>query len=50
VIVGAAAREYMTFLPDCIYHEKQQNFKRMQILIEVLKHSDLSVEKRKEFY
>ncbi|CRK82088.1 alpha/beta fold hydrolase [Neobacillus massiliamazoniensis] len=48
VIVGAAAREYMTFSPDCIYHPEHPQFGKMQELIEALKRSDLSKEKRKE--
>ncbi|MFD1738625.1 alpha/beta fold hydrolase [Bacillus salitolerans] len=48
VIVGAAAREYMTFSKDCIYNPKHSKFNRMQELIETLKCSDLSSKKRKE--
>ena len=48
VIVGAAAREYMTFSKDCIYNPEHSQFTRMQELIETLKRSDISSEKRKE--
>jgi proline iminopeptidase len=48
VIVGAAAREYMTFSEDCIYNSAHPDFNRMQELIETLKQSDLPMEKRKE--
>ncbi|MCR8851044.1 alpha/beta hydrolase [Rossellomorea sp. SC111] len=48
VIVGAAAREYMTFSKDCIYNEAHHDFGRMQELIEALKQSGLSLDKRKE--
>lgn len=48
VIVGAAAREYMTFSPDCIYNKEHRNYRRMQDLIEVLKRSDLPIDTRKE--
>ncbi|WP_406686633.1 alpha/beta fold hydrolase [Rossellomorea vietnamensis] len=47
VIVGGAAREYMTFSEDCIYNEVHPDFSRMQDLIEALKQSDLSLEERK---
>lgn len=43
VLVGAAAREYMTFSPDCIYNDKHPAFKKMQDLIEKLKRSDLTI-------
>lgn len=48
VIVGAAAREYMTFSKDCIYNPKHAQFTRMQELTEALKSSNLSSEKREE--
>lgn len=48
VIVGAAAREYMTFSKDCIYNPKHSQFTRMQELNETLKRSGISSEKRKE--
>ncbi|WP_052400904.1 alpha/beta fold hydrolase [Oceanobacillus jeddahense] len=48
VIVGAAAREYMTFSKDCIYHPEHPYFNKMQELIESLKHPDLTSEKRKK--
>lgn len=42
VIVGAAAREYMTFSRECIYNEQHPQFARMQELMEILKSPDLS--------
>jgi proline iminopeptidase len=48
VIVGAAAREYTTFSPDCIYNKNHPKYNRMQELMEDLKQSDLSFEKRNE--
>ncbi|MYL72423.1 alpha/beta fold hydrolase [Halobacillus litoralis] len=45
VIVGAAAREYMTFSKECIYNSEHPKFHIMQKLIEALKHSDLPPEK-----
>ncbi|WP_102029518.1 alpha/beta fold hydrolase [Salirhabdus sp. Marseille-P4669] len=46
VIVGAAAREYMTFSEDCIYNPKHPQFNRMQELMEMLKRSDIPIEER----
>jgi proline iminopeptidase len=48
VIVGGAAREYMTFSEDCIYNEAHSDYERMQELIEALKQPDLPSEERKE--
>ncbi|QKE76194.1 alpha/beta fold hydrolase (plasmid) [Arthrobacter citreus] len=48
IIVGAAAREYMTFSPHCIYNREHPHYARMQELNEMLKRSDLTVETRKE--
>lgn len=48
VIVGASAREYMTFSTDCIFNPEHPKFNRMQELIETLNRSDLSIEKRNE--
>lgn len=48
VIVGATAREYMTFSDDCIYNKNHPQFHHMQSLIEKLQSSDLSVERRNE--
>lgn len=48
VIVGAAAREYTTFSTDCIYNRNHPKYIRMQELMEALKQSDLSTEKRYE--
>ena len=48
VIVGAAAREYMTFSKDSIYHSEHPEFNRMQEFNEALKRSDLPVEERDE--
>lgn len=46
VIVGAAAREYMTFSDNCIYNPKHPQFQSMQDLIESLKQPDLSSEEK----
>jgi proline iminopeptidase len=48
VVVGAAAREYTTFSPECIYNKNHPNYIRMQELIEALKRPDLSSETRIE--
>jgi proline iminopeptidase len=47
IIVGAAARDYMTFSPECIYNEEHPNFNKMQKLIEELKRSDTSLQTKK---
>lgn len=41
VIVGAAAREYMTFSSNCIYNSRHPQFTRMQELMESIKQPDL---------
>ncbi|WP_341200979.1 alpha/beta hydrolase [Planomicrobium okeanokoites] len=46
VIVGAAAREYMTFSNDCIYNEQHPQFEKMQALMENLKQPGLSAEEK----
>jgi len=46
-IVSAAAREYITFSPNCIYNEAHPRFQVMQELIESLKRSDVSSAERK---
>jgi len=48
IIVGAAAREYMTFSTDCIYNGNHPQYNRMQELNETLKRADLPQEIRKE--
>ncbi|MFS1514307.1 alpha/beta fold hydrolase [Chengkuizengella sp. SCS-71B] len=48
VTVGAAARDYMTFSKDCIYHAEHPQFHKMQGLIESLKKPNLTPEARKE--
>ncbi|MDA2169364.1 alpha/beta hydrolase [Bacillus cereus] len=48
IIVGASAREYLTFSSECIYNSDHPQFTRMQELNESLKRSDLSAEARKE--
>ncbi|KAB2391112.1 MULTISPECIES: alpha/beta fold hydrolase [Bacillus cereus group] len=48
IIVGASAREYLTFSSECIYNSDHPRFTRMQELNESLKRSDLSAEARKE--
>lgn len=42
VIVGAAAREYATSSPYCIYHEENPQFAVMQQYIEILKNENLT--------
>ncbi|RAZ81397.1 alpha/beta fold hydrolase [Planococcus halotolerans] len=46
VIVGAAAREYMTFSKNCIYNEQHPQFEKMQELMENLKQPGLSAEEK----
>lgn len=46
VIVGAAAREYMTFSKDCVYNEQHPQFEKMQELMENLKQPGLSAEEK----
>ncbi|QHJ69909.1 alpha/beta fold hydrolase [Planococcus halotolerans] len=46
VIVGAAAREYMTFSKNCIYNEQHHQFEKMQELMENLKQPGLSAEEK----
>lgn len=41
VIVGAAARDYATFSPNCIYHPEHPQFHYMQELIKCLKRDEL---------
>ncbi|NDI35050.1 alpha/beta fold hydrolase [Chengkuizengella sediminis] len=48
VIVGAAARDYMTFSKNCIYHAEHPLFHKMQELIELLKQPNLTAEARKK--
>lgn len=48
VIVGAAAREYMTFSSDCIYNSKHPQFTRMQELMESIKQPDVPLERKRE--
>jgi len=48
VIVGSAAREYMTFSENCIYNSQHPQFERMQDLTKTLQRSDLTIENRKE--
>lgn len=47
IIVGAAAREYATFSPNCIYHRDHPDFRRMQELMNTLSNPTLSEEQRK---
>ncbi len=47
VIVGSAAREFMSESPQCIYHENHPDFRRMQELNITLKGLGLSEEERK---
>jgi len=46
VIVGAAAREYMTFSNDCIYNEQHPQCEKMQALMENRKQPGLSAEEK----
>ncbi|MFA1822921.1 alpha/beta fold hydrolase [Virgibacillus oceani] len=48
VIVGASAREYMTYSTNCIYNKNHPNYRKMQDLIELLKRPDLPIDIRKE--
>ncbi|ASK61137.1 proline iminopeptidase [Virgibacillus phasianinus] len=47
LVIGAAARDY-TFSTNCIYNPDHPQFTRMQELIEILKQSGLSDQKRKD--
>ncbi|MCY9549309.1 alpha/beta fold hydrolase [Lysinibacillus xylanilyticus] len=47
VIVGATAREYMTFSKDCIYHSEHPQYQIMQDFTEALKNPDLNDKERK---
>ncbi|RLQ92431.1 alpha/beta hydrolase [Falsibacillus albus] len=47
IIVGAAAREYMTFSPECIYNKKHPQFMIMQEFNETLKSPELPPLERK---
>jgi proline iminopeptidase len=49
IIVGSAARKYSASSAECIYHQEHPKFERMQQLIELLKHSNLSYNERKEY-
>ena len=46
VIVGAAARDYMTFSKNCIYNGEHPQFEKMQNLFRLIKSKELSVEER----
>lgn len=48
ILVGAAAREYMTFSAGCIYNPKHPQFQKMQDLMENLKLPDLPPEEKAE--
>lgn len=48
VVVGGAAREYMTFSDGCIYNLKHPQFQRMQDLMESLKQAGLSPDRKAE--
>ena len=49
VIVGAAAREYMTFSKDCIYNHEHPRFLRMQELIENLKNIEAAERQKQDW-
>lgn len=46
ILVGAAAREYMTFSSGCIYNPKHPQFQQMQNLMDSLKQPDLPPEEK----
>ncbi|WP_139994336.1 alpha/beta fold hydrolase [Kurthia sp. Dielmo] len=48
IIVGAAARDYMTFSKNCIYNNEHPHFEKMQNLFKSLKNENLSVDVRNE--
>lgn len=48
VIVGAAARDYMTFSKNCIYNNEHPHFEKMQNLFKSIKNENISVEARNE--
>lgn len=48
IIVGAAAREYMTFSSSCIYHPEHPQFAEMQALLEKLKRADMPLAEKRE--
>ncbi|MGI2326708.1 alpha/beta fold hydrolase [Planococcus sp. YIM B11945] len=47
VVVGAAARDYMTFSDNCIYNSGHHQFARMQELMEMLKRPELPAERKR---
>ncbi len=49
VVVGAAAREYITFSEDCIYNPEHPHFFRMQELIENLKSTEATEQQKQEW-
>ncbi|ANU18403.1 proline iminopeptidase [Planococcus maritimus] len=49
VVVGAAAREYMTFSADCIYNPKHPRFSQMQELIENLKSTEATEQQKQQW-
>ncbi len=48
IITGAAAREYASSTPECIYNQDHPQFEKMQNLIEKLKKSGLTPEQREK--
>ncbi|WP_070121335.1 alpha/beta hydrolase [Bacillus marinisedimentorum] len=48
IITGAAAREYASSSPECIYHPAHSQYEKMQQLIEELKNLGLTAEQRKK--
>ena len=48
ILVGGAAREYMSDTSSCIYHPNHEKYKEMQQYLEILKRGDLSEDERKE--
>lgn len=48
ILVGGAAREYMSDTSSCIYHPDNEKYIEMQQYFEILKREDLSEDERKE--
>lgn len=46
VIVGSAARDYMTFSKDCIYNSEHVHFEKVQNLFRLIKNKELSTKER----
>ncbi|MFJ7667608.1 alpha/beta fold hydrolase [Lysinibacillus sp. NPDC097195] len=46
IIVGAAARDYLTFSKTCIYNSEHPDFNKMQNLLKLIKNKPLSLDER----